>query len=234
MKAKLYSKIFILFLCSLFFASAIAAQEKPQAVKFDEYNDETGNIQVLADKADRFAKRLKDEPNTTKGFIAYFSGSSFLDRYEKRYDEIFRFLENFAVQNNDRIGKESGLQSGWRFRNHSKFARVEFWIVPKDAENPDIGAGREFLCECPEISVVGKSSIEDSTEAAMFTANASGGGVDEIEYNWKVSAGEIIEGQGTPVIRVAAKGAKEITATVEIDGVCEECPREASLTTKIQ
>ncbi|MBA3601896.1 MAG: hypothetical protein H0W45_11820 [Acidobacteria bacterium] len=65
-------------------------------------------------------------------------------------------------------------------------------------------------------------------------ANVSGGSQDDITYNWKVSAGRIIEGQGTATIKVAAEGAKEITATVEIGGVCEECLRGASFKTKIQ
>ena len=57
---------------------------------------------------------------------------------------------------------------------------------------------------------------------------------EEITYKWTISAGAIIEGQGTPTIKVDAAGAAEITATVEIGGVCDECERKATFKTKIQ
>ena len=46
-----------------------------------------------------------------------------------------------------------------------------------------------------------------------------------LTYNWTLSAGEILEGQGTAQIRVDATrvNAEEITATVEVNGFAPEC-----------
>jgi hypothetical protein len=65
-----------------------------------------------------------------------------------------------------------------------------------------------------------------------FTANVSGGSSSDFTYNWTVSQGDIIEGQGTPVIRVQtteAMAGGNITATVTLGGVCT-CDRSASET----
>jgi len=86
------------------------------------------------------------------------------------------------------------------------------------------------VCSCPTLTVDAPQSPTKSGEALTFTANISGAPAD-ITYNWKVSAGEIIEGQGTPVIRVATNSkmaGKTVKATVEIGGVCEECPKSES------
>lgn len=51
-----------------------------------------------------------------------------------------------------------------------------------------------------------------------------------LTYHWKLSAGEILEGQGTAQIRVDATSvnAEEITATVEVNGLAPECSNEAT------
>lgn len=87
------------------------------------------------------------------------------------------------------------------------------------------------LCECPIISVDASTSLTNAGETMTFTANVSGGSASNVTYNWKVSDGEIVEGQGTPVIRVATSSkmaGKIVKATVEIEGVCEECPKTES------
>lgn len=85
---------------------------------------------------------------------------------------------------------------------------------------------------CPALTVDGPKSPTKSGDTMIFTANVnSGGGEIEITYKWKVSGGEIIEGQGTPVIKVATNSkmaGKTVKATVEIEGVCEVCPKTES------
>ena len=51
-----------------------------------------------------------------------------------------------------------------------------------------------------------------------------------LSYNWKLSAGEILEGQGTALIKVDLTNvtAKEVTATVEVNGVAPECLNKAT------
>jgi hypothetical protein len=55
-----------------------------------------------------------------------------------------------------------------------------------------------------------------------------------LTYNWKLSAGEILEGQGTAQIRIDATGvnAEEITATVEVSGFAPECANKATRSIK--
>lgn len=87
-------------------------------------------------------------------------------------------------------------------------------------------------CECPTISVTGPSSTVKPGEEMVFTANVSGGSNCNPTYNWTVSAGTIVSGQGTPVIRVSTAGlaGTSVTATVDVGGCCADCPRQASET----
>ncbi len=90
-------------------------------------------------------------------------------------------------------------------------------------------------CYCPTLSVTGVEEIT-AGETAEFTANVSGGTSAEITYNWTVSQGEIVEGQGTPTIRVETTDEMTgtVEATVEIggEGLCPDCTRTASATAK--
>ena len=60
-----------------------------------------------------------------------------------------------------------------------------------------------------------------------FTANASGGSQSNVTYNWTVSQGTIVSGQGTPVIEVSTTpdmAGGNVTATVTIGGnLCPTC-----------
>lgn len=82
-------------------------------------------------------------------------------------------------------------------------------------------------CTCATISVTPPSSATAPGDTMTFTANVSGGSQTDVTYNWSVSAGTIVEGQGTPVIRVSTAGLQNtnITATVDVGGQCAECPR---------
>ena len=77
-------------------------------------------------------------------------------------------------------------------------------------------------CTCPTLSVTGPSEITQPGDVMTFTANVSGGSSDcNFTYNWTVSQGEIIEGQGTPVIRVKTTeemAGGNITATIALGG----------------
>ncbi len=91
----------------------------------------------------------------------------------------------------------------------------------------------EVKCLCPTLGVTGPASETAPGETMTFTANVSGGSGETVTYNWTVSAGTIIEGQGTPVIKVATTpemAGSNVTATVDIGGVCDACPKNASET----
>jgi hypothetical protein len=93
----------------------------------------------------------------------------------------------------------------------------------------------DLPCECPSLDVSGGGEIK-AGETVTFTAKVSGGTASDITYNWTISQGEIVAGQGTSTITV--KTTKEmtgtITATVEIGGsLCASCYRTASETAEI-
>ena len=91
---------------------------------------------------------------------------------------------------------------------------------------------------CPALEIKAPKDSVKAGEIITFTANISGG-LSEISYQWTVSQGEIIEGQGTPQIKV--KTAREaaggsLTATVELSSpqVAAICQRIASETVSIR
>jgi hypothetical protein len=93
-----------------------------------------------------------------------------------------------------------------------------------------------ITCTCPTITLTGPSDVIVQGGTGTFTANVSGGSQTSTTYNWTVSQGEIVSGQGTPTITVQAPAAMtgNITATLEVGGdLCEACQRTFSETAGI-
>ena len=90
---------------------------------------------------------------------------------------------------------------------------------------------------CPDVYV---SSAESVTPGATvtFTANVSGGDPRVTPtYNWFISDGEIISGQGTSSISVSTtnlKAGTSITATLDVGGFERSCSTSESGTTQIK
>ena len=78
---------------------------------------------------------------------------------------------------------------------------------------------------CPNVSIY-CPDVQQAGTPITFTASVSGGtpGVTPV-YNWVVSAGKILSGQGTSTITVDTAGlaGQPITATVEVAGYNLEC-----------
>ncbi|MBC7795714.1 MAG: hypothetical protein H7Z37_02445 [Pyrinomonadaceae bacterium] len=85
---------------------------------------------------------------------------------------------------------------------------------------------------CPVVNVEGPAGVTNPGEIMSFVANLDEKGKSyNIGYTWSVSAGKIIEGQGTPVIKVIQPDAgANITVTVEVKGFPEDCPNTSSET----
>ena len=91
-------------------------------------------------------------------------------------------------------------------------------------------------CVCPTLGVTGPAGVVAPGETMTFTANVSGGSGETVTYNWTVTSGTIIEGQGTPVIKVATTpemAGTSVTASLVIGGVCDSCKKDASETAAI-
>jgi hypothetical protein len=85
------------------------------------------------------------------------------------------------------------------------------------------------LEKCPTISVSCPSKL-DYEKSLTFTALVNGIAPETIRYDWKVSAGTILEGQGTATIKVDTStiGGQAITGTVTIYGLPKSCHTQAS------
>lgn len=89
---------------------------------------------------------------------------------------------------------------------------------------------------CPEVKV---SCPDHATEKApiTFTATLSGGTAGIVPtYNWRVSSGHIISGQGTQSITVDTAGlaGQTIAATVDVVGFGVPCPASCSASLPIE
>jgi hypothetical protein len=78
---------------------------------------------------------------------------------------------------------------------------------------------------CPNVTM-SCPDVQQAGAPITFTASISGGtpGVTPV-YNWKISAGKILSGQGTQTITVDTTGlaGQPISATVEVEGYNLEC-----------
>lgn len=86
---------------------------------------------------------------------------------------------------------------------------------------------------CPKISIMGPAAAVyvENGEPMVFTVSLENKPENlKLEYVWNVTAGKIVEGQGTPTIEVDIKGlsSQSITATVEIKGLPENCLKTVS------
>jgi hypothetical protein len=79
---------------------------------------------------------------------------------------------------------------------------------------------------CPNVSVVCPTNVAID-QPISFTSNVTGGSAtgNAPLYTWTVSAGRIIEGQGTPTIKVDTTGlaGQSIRASLAIGGYPQEC-----------
>lgn len=83
--------------------------------------------------------------------------------------------------------------------------------------------------QCPTVSVECPPSF-DYDKPLRFTVTVHGPARAAIRYDWEISAGKIVAGQGTPTITVdmSGMGGQGVTASVTIQGLPNECGKQAS------
>lgn len=243
MKVRFLSRIFLSFICLLAFASATVAQEKPQALKFDEFDDymtnkfysyyAVKNELSFSQRVERFIKQLKKERGA-KAYVIYYKARinnsdvqrNFINRIDGIRDEI-QYKDGVEIE------EVIVINGGYRERN-----TVEFWIVPKNAEPPEpipmFDKWETFVC--PDINVYDNVMVGEP-ETVNFSISARDF-PDPNDYSlaWKVSPdGEIAGGQGTSRIQVKLKDSavKRITAYVEISGLPSPCQKVFSAVARI-
>ncbi len=92
------------------------------------------------------------------------------------------------------------------------------------------------VAACPALSVVPSREVADVSERLRFTANVTAEGV--LGYEWSISSGRIVSGQGTREIEVEPgdlTSSDVLTATVRISGGAfpAGCPNYASERTMV-
>ena len=98
------------------------------------------------------------------------------------------------------------------------------------AQSP--GPSREELEKiCPKVWVDCPNNPKPN-EPVSFTGKVSGGDPNvQPVYYWEISKGEIIEGQGTLVIKVNASDLDSLTGTLTVFGYNKKCSKTASCST---
>jgi hypothetical protein len=83
---------------------------------------------------------------------------------------------------------------------------------------------------CPTLSVTGPPGISVPDEPITFTASIGEEAKDyEIEYNWTIHGGEIVEGQGTTSVSVLRNvQGQSLMVTVNVSGLPDGCSNTAS------
>lgn len=88
--------------------------------------------------------------------------------------------------------------------------------------------------DCPQLSVEPNTYLLKAGDTLVFTVLAKYM-KEKVTYNWTISAGTIISGQGTRQIRVSTNDAAGmfITATAEINGLPATCTNVVSNTVEV-
>jgi hypothetical protein len=84
--------------------------------------------------------------------------------------------------------------------------------------------------QCPSVSISGPMGMVDPSELIPYTANVKPT-ESKLTYKWTAVGGTIANGQGEPTIKVRLElGASNLTVTVEVGGLSDECSNRASET----
>ncbi len=85
---------------------------------------------------------------------------------------------------------------------------------------------------CPAIQTASPTTVTMPGETITFSVKVGTESENsKLKYDWIVSAGTIIEGQGTSIIKVATTpemSGETVTSKVKIEGLPENCSNEAS------
>jgi hypothetical protein len=98
---------------------------------------------------------------------------------------------------------------------------------------PSTARSHAPAADCPKLVIECPDEVPESGKPYVVRLKIIGGKPDqELTYNWSISSGEIVEGQGTPSIKVLIKD-RSPTATVEVNGLPTDCEKVASCTFQV-
>lgn len=226
MKRQNTSKIILSFYLA-FFAFQTFAQEKTVALKFDEFDEKAS----LIERVNRFAQHIHKDLQSEFYIIYYNPRKSKYGNEGVKSGEYARgILENgYDISQNRITLVDGGIREN---------VSLELWIVPKGADFPKPNSyfDKSEAITCPEIRVAGSNFQLNKNEPLKFFVETQGGEmINKFDYEWNVSIGRIIEGQGTSRIKVDISETigKRVTASVRIKGLASECNSHASTKTEV-
>lgn len=203
------------------------AQNGPKAVKVAEFDDQTEPLKAFVNKTTYLIKRLSKLPKGTTVFIAVASSSLRTDLTLRKIARELLVANKISANRFELTHPNTGY-------NHI-FDKTEFWLISKDGEPPY----REFTgdCSCEPIQIFGSESINAKSEMLFFATGKVNWPEEFTVYNWSVTSGTIVDGQGTSKIAVRAnESVPQVEATVQIeflDNPCG-CPNSAIFTTRFR
>lgn len=81
-------------------------------------------------------------------------------------------------------------------------------------------------CECPALSITSSAQSVKAGNSIVFEVKAEPTSENPFTYNWTISNGTIIQGQGTSIIKVKTTpkvAGSKLTATIDIGGTDPNC-----------
>jgi len=245
MKVKFSQFIFAL-VVYFSFIGFIFAQTKPVALKFDEFDDSaenqfysnysvySGNEELsFSQRIERFLKQLEKERGA-KAYVIYYQARINNQNVQRMFVNGANGIKNQILYNH-RITVEGAviIDGGYREKN-----TIEFWIAPKNADAPiptsTLDKSETFVC--PEIHVYGNIPYDEAETVNFSISTYNFEKPNDYSLMWKISAGEIVRGQGTDKITVKSKESdlKRVTAFVEVSGLPYPCQKISSATAEFR
>ena len=212
----------------------ILAIAQPAAMKFDEFTLDAPSYYffdeevTFKDRLDRLIRQVQREPRSSKVYLIHYrSRVATSPAYTSRW-RVDR--AEWEITSKVKISYENVISIDGGVRDSDT---VEFWIARKGATPPQPTPKYDNLevVNCPSIWLFEREHNLDQMNPAVFSTSLS----PEMQsrFEWTVSPGMIIEGQGTKTIKVDVKGIKRRSVTVLADGVPGECSRVVKRTFEI-
>jgi len=215
-------RILTLFLLLSAASLSLAGQDRPRIVAA---LDKTRTFDDFKQTFDDFSKRLLKYDDNVRGFIRLTAGA----------DEIMSWYKfvSLKLRKNAKLRKRLEItRLGTKYRGTS--TQTEFWLLPKQNENPYIANTDDNFC--PGLEISGENTVAlDRRELKYLASYPTKTWLDTpYIFKWSVKGGKIISGQGTTeiTIRRHKRSNSAIVVRLKIGGGDESCKRTTEFVTQ--
>lgn len=109
-------------------------------------------------------------------------------------------------------------------------------LLPALLTTPPTGGAAPTPRQCPAVTVSCPDTVRTGEPIEFNASVDTAAAAVKFTYDWTLSAGALVAGQGTASVRVdttGLDGSQPVTATVEVSGLPAGCVRAASCTTGV-